>query len=145
MHIFMETCHNSPYLKIKVLIEYRQYYAVFYLAIHFKNNEISSVGTILLNFQFSPSFGTEASVPWVPLYRFGFAFVSFWYWFSSILVPFWPQISWNLKFWYWNLNSLEPKLLKISLYQSVIILLNLLLFYQQWKTLRNYCFFKRSY
>ena len=37
-----------------------------------------------------------------------FAFVSFWYWFGSISVPFWLQI----RLWYWNLAWLEPKLSK---------------------------------
>ena len=92
----------------------------------------TSVGTVLI-FQFSPGFGTEASVPAISWYRFWhlgsgsliskpgfrykvfrglFAFVSFRYCFGSISVSFWPQIRWNLKLWYWNLNWLEPKLLK---------------------------------
>ena len=101
----------------------------------------SSVGTVLI-FQFSPGFGTEASVPAVSRYQlhgtsvlvlcsryqgfgtrfsggylhmshFGTVLVTFWLHFGSISVQFWPQIRWNLKLWYWNLNWLEPKLLKI--------------------------------
>ena len=80
---------------------------------------------MVLIFQFSPGFGTEASGPGVPWYLFwylgfgsyftiqrfrytrfsgGYLHLShywYWYWFGSISVPFRLQIRWNLKLWYW--------------------------------------------
>ena len=59
--------------------------------------------------------GTSVLAPTSQYQGFGFnafrglfAFLSFWYWFGSISVPFWLQI----RLWYWNLTWLEPKLFK---------------------------------
>ena len=102
-------------------IAYTEYIITFNLCFY-------CAGMILI-FQFSPGFGTEASVPAVLVPRFWFllldtralvqgfegvfAFFSFLYQFGSITVPFPLQIRWNLKLWYGNLNLVESKLLRI--------------------------------
>ena len=85
---------------------------------------------VLVRYWFSSSVPVSVLKPWflrylgscsyfsIPGFRYKvfrglMAFSSFWYWFSSISVPFWLQTWWNLKLLNWNLNWLEPKLLAV--------------------------------